>query len=165
LAAALTVAVAVAITVAPEQGRPPDSAAYALAPVIGALALFRRRWPLAVLLASAVALFLYNLTDKPGLFSSMPLSVALVTAWAAGRQWAERGKGIQGGAEQGVVIAICRGGYRAQWDASGVGDHGVFEACLPRSTLLGLAVCPPQGALVVQPSTAGLPRSRPIMRS
>ena len=89
LALALTVAVAMAISVAPEQGKPPDAAAYALAPAIGALALVRRRWPLGVLLASAAALFLYNLTDYPGLFSSVPLSVALATAWAAGhRRWA-----------------------------------------------------------------------------
>jgi len=89
LAAALAVAVAVAITVAPEQGRPPDAAAYTLALGIGALALVRRRWPLAVLLASAAALYRYNLTNNPGLFSSVPLSVALVTAWAAGRRgWA-----------------------------------------------------------------------------
>ena len=89
LAAALAVAVAVAITVAPEQGRPPDAAAYTLALAIGALALVRRRWPLAVLLASAAALYRYNLTNNPGLFSSVPLSVALVTAWAAGRRgWA-----------------------------------------------------------------------------
>jgi class 3 adenylate cyclase len=89
LAAALAVAVAVAIRVAPEQGRPPDVAAYTLALAIGALALVRRRWPLAVLLASAAALYRYNLTDNPGLFSSVPLSVALVTAWAAGRRgWA-----------------------------------------------------------------------------
>jgi class 3 adenylate cyclase len=89
LAAALTVAVAVAISVAPEQGRPPDAGAYALAPVIGALALFRRRWPLAVLLASTASVFVYNQFDYPGLFSSVPLSVALATAWAAGhRGWA-----------------------------------------------------------------------------
>jgi class 3 adenylate cyclase len=89
LAVAVAVAVAVAITVAPEQGRPPDAAAYTLALAIGALALVRRRWPLAVLLASAAALYRYNLTNNPGLFSSVPLSVALVTAWAAGRRgWA-----------------------------------------------------------------------------
>jgi class 3 adenylate cyclase len=89
LAVALTVAVAVAITVAPEQGKEPDALAYALAPTIGALSLLRRRWPLAVLLASAVALLLYNLTPSPGLFSAVPLSIALVTAWAAGRRgWA-----------------------------------------------------------------------------
>jgi class 3 adenylate cyclase len=89
LAAAVAVAVAVAISVAPEQGRPPVAADYSLAIAIGVLSLVRRRWPLPVLLASAAVLSLYNLTDAPGLFSSVPLSVALVTAWAAGRRgWA-----------------------------------------------------------------------------
>jgi class 3 adenylate cyclase len=89
LAVALTVAVAVAITFGPEQGMAPDALAYALAPTIGALSLLRRRWPLVVLLASAAALFLYNQFDYPGLFSAVALSVALVTAWAAGRRgWA-----------------------------------------------------------------------------
>ena len=82
-------AIAVAITVGPKQGREPDAAAYALAPVIAGLSLFRRRWPLQVLLASAAALFLYNQPAYPGLFSAVPLSVALATAWAAGyRAWA-----------------------------------------------------------------------------
>jgi class 3 adenylate cyclase len=89
LAVALTAAVAVAITFGPEQGRDPDALAYALAPVLGALSLLRRRWPLAVLLASAAALVLYNQPEYPGLFSAVPLSVALATAWAAGRRgWA-----------------------------------------------------------------------------
>jgi class 3 adenylate cyclase len=89
LAVALGVAIAVAITVGPGQGRDPDAAAYALAPVIAGLSLFRRRWPLQVLLASAAALFLYNQPAYPGLFSAVPLSVALATAWAAGyRAWA-----------------------------------------------------------------------------
>ena len=57
--------------------------------MIAALALFRRRWPLGVLLASAAVLFFYNQSDYPGLFSAVPLSVALATAWAAGhRGWA-----------------------------------------------------------------------------
>src|SRR5919202_877453 len=43
LALALTLAVAVAISVGYEQGRPPDAAAYALAPTLGVLALGRRR--------------------------------------------------------------------------------------------------------------------------
>jgi adenylate cyclase len=89
LAVALGVTIAVAITVAPKQGREPDAAAYALAPVIAGLSLFRRRWPLPVLLASAAALVLYNQPAYPGLFSAVPLSVALATAWAAGhRAWA-----------------------------------------------------------------------------
>jgi adenylate cyclase len=89
LAVAVAVAVTVAISVAPEQGRPPDAFAYLLGPALGALALLRRRWPLAVLLASAALLLIYNQFDYPGLFSAVPLSVALTTAWAAGRRaWA-----------------------------------------------------------------------------
>jgi class 3 adenylate cyclase len=89
LAVGLAVAVTVAIAVAPEQGRPAPAAAYALGPVLGALALARRRWPLGVLLASAAVLAFYNAFDNPGLFSAVPLSVALATAWAAGhRVWA-----------------------------------------------------------------------------
>jgi adenylate cyclase len=89
LAVAVAVAVTVAIAVGPEQGRSPDAYAYLLGPTLGALALARRRWPLAVLVASAAVLQAYNLTDYPGLFSAVPLSVALATAWAAGyRIWA-----------------------------------------------------------------------------
>jgi adenylate cyclase len=89
LALILAVAVTAAITYGPPQGRSPDAFAYLLGPVLGALALVRRRWPLAVLLASAAALYVYNLFPYPGLFSAVPLSVALATAWAAGRRpWA-----------------------------------------------------------------------------
>jgi class 3 adenylate cyclase len=89
LAVLLAVAITVAINVAPDQGQAPDARAYGLGVVIAALSLFRRRWPLAVLLASAATLFYYNQFPYPGLFSAVPLSVALATAWAAGRQrWA-----------------------------------------------------------------------------
>lgn len=77
LAAALTAAIAIAISVAPAQDGPPTAAAYVLAPVVGILALFRNRWPLAVLLASAVSVQVYNLYDNPGIFAAVPLSVAL----------------------------------------------------------------------------------------
>jgi adenylate cyclase len=89
LAVALAVAVTVAINVSPAQGEPPDALAYGLGLLIAALSLARRRWPLAVLLASAATLFFYNQFAYPGLFSAVPLSVALATAWAAGRRgWA-----------------------------------------------------------------------------
>jgi class 3 adenylate cyclase len=87
LAVALAVAITVAISVAPEQQRPPNALSYGMGLVIAALALFRRRWPLAVLLASAATLQLYNLGSNPGLFAAVPMSVALATAWAAG-YWA-----------------------------------------------------------------------------
>jgi class 3 adenylate cyclase len=46
--------------------------------------LVRRRWPVAVLVASAAALQLYYLLDYAGIRPAVPLSVALATAWAAG---------------------------------------------------------------------------------
>jgi adenylate cyclase len=89
LAVALAVAISVAITVGPAQGKAPDALAYGLGLVIAGLSLFRRRWPLGVLLASAAVLLYYNRFNYPGLFSAVPLSVALANAWAAGRRgWA-----------------------------------------------------------------------------
>jgi class 3 adenylate cyclase len=89
LAVALAVAITIAIDVGPEQGRPPNALSYGMGLTIAALALVRRRWPVAVLLASAATLQIYNQFDNPGLFAAMPLSVALATAWAAGhRGWA-----------------------------------------------------------------------------
>jgi class 3 adenylate cyclase len=48
------------------------------------LVLIRRRWPVAVLVASAATLQLYYLLDYAGIRPAVPLSVALATAWAAG---------------------------------------------------------------------------------
>ena len=89
LAVALAVAITVAISVGADQGAPPDALAYGFGLTIAALSLLRRRWPLLALLASAATLFFYNQFDYPGLFASVPLSVTLATAWAAGhRGWA-----------------------------------------------------------------------------
>jgi class 3 adenylate cyclase len=89
LAVALAVAITVAIPVAPLQGRRPDALAYGLGLTIAALALARRRWPLAVLALSAAMLQLYYQLGYPGIFPAVPLSVALATAWAAShRGWA-----------------------------------------------------------------------------
>jgi class 3 adenylate cyclase len=138
LAVALAVAVAVAISVGPEQGRQPDAAAYALAPAIGALSLFRRRWPLAVLLASAACLFAYNQFDNPGLFSAVPLSVALATTWAAGhRGWALAVVAWFGGTPL-VFLAVSDlpEDFAAQLLYSAVSDLALLAAVL----LLGEAV-------------------------
>jgi class 3 adenylate cyclase len=70
--------------VSPPEGRRPDALAYALGLTIAALVLVRRRWPLAVLLLSAVTLQVYYLLDYAGIRPAVPLSVALATAWAAG---------------------------------------------------------------------------------
>jgi class 3 adenylate cyclase len=83
---ALMVAAAgiIAIGLSPNPGRPPDALAYALGLTIAALVLVRRRWPVAVLVTSAVLLQLYYLLDYAGIRPAVPLSVALATAWAAG---------------------------------------------------------------------------------
>src|SRR5215216_2140972 len=88
LALALAVAITIAIDVSPEPGARREAAAYLLGWTIAALVLVRRRWPLAVLLASAVILQLYYQLDYPSIYPAVPLSVALATAWAAGhRRW------------------------------------------------------------------------------
>ena len=84
LALLVAVATLIAIGVAPQPGRRPDALAYLLGLTIAGLVLARRRWPVAVLVASAVALQLYYLLDYAGIRPAVPLSVALATAWAAG---------------------------------------------------------------------------------
>jgi Adenylate and Guanylate cyclase catalytic domain len=87
LAVALAVANTIGIRVTPAPGARPDAFAYALGLTIAALALARRRWPLAVLLASAATLQLY-VANYTSTYRAIPLSVALATAWAAGhRRW------------------------------------------------------------------------------
>jgi class 3 adenylate cyclase len=83
---ALAVAVVLTITIAmpPQPGTPADALAYALGLTIAALVLGRRRWPVAVLLASAATMQVYYLLDYEGLRPAVPLAVALATAWAAG---------------------------------------------------------------------------------
>jgi class 3 adenylate cyclase len=87
LAVALAVANTIGIRVAAGPGARPDAFAYACGLIIAALALARRRWPLAVLLASAATLQLY-VANYTSTYRAIPLSVALATAWAAGhRRW------------------------------------------------------------------------------
>jgi class 3 adenylate cyclase len=138
LALALAAAIAVAITFGPAQGRPPDALAYLLALVIAALSLLRRRWPLGVLLASAAVLQYYNLFDYPGLFAAVPLSVALATAWAAGRRgWALAVVAWFGGTPL-IFLAVSDlpGDFAAQLAKDAVSDLALLAAML----VLGEAV-------------------------
>jgi len=86
LALALAVAVTAAIDVASDRGVGRAPGAYTLGLTVAALVLFRRRWPLAVLLASAAVLQLYGLTNDAAILPAVPLSVAVATAWIAGYQ-------------------------------------------------------------------------------
>jgi class 3 adenylate cyclase len=89
-AVAVAATVTITIRVAQEPGaRATDLLAYALGWTIGALLLVRRRWPLAVLVASVTALQAYYLLNYPGMSAAVPLAVALYTAGAAGHlRWA-----------------------------------------------------------------------------
>jgi Adenylate and Guanylate cyclase catalytic domain len=89
-AAAVAVAVTIAIRAAREPGaRPPDLLAYILGWTMGALLVVRRRWPVAVLVASFAALQIYYVLNYPGISAAVPLAVALYTAGAAGYvRWA-----------------------------------------------------------------------------
>jgi hypothetical protein len=89
-AVAVAVAVTIAIRVAREPGaRPPDLFAYALGWTIGAVLLARRRWPVAVVVASFAAMAVYYLRGYVGISAAVPLAVALYTAGAAGHlRWA-----------------------------------------------------------------------------
>ena len=83
-------AITVAISVAAEVGsRPADAGAYLLGGAMALVLLFRRRWPLAVLLVSSVLLFGYYSADYPGFAPSSVLAVPIYTAALAGRlAWA-----------------------------------------------------------------------------
>ncbi len=84
LALVVAVSIVVGMSVSPDTGRRPDALAYVLGLTIAGLVLVRRRWPVAVLVASAAALQLYYVLDYAGIRPAVPLAVALATAWAAG---------------------------------------------------------------------------------
>jgi class 3 adenylate cyclase len=86
LALAVAVVITISIRVSPYPGDSPDVLAYALGLTIAALALVRRRWPVAVLLVSGATVQVYYLLDYSGIRPAVPLAVALATAWAAGHQ-------------------------------------------------------------------------------
>jgi class 3 adenylate cyclase len=84
-AAAVAIVTTIAIRVAREPGaQAPDLLAYSLGWTIAALLLARRRWPVAVLVASLATLEVYYTLDYPGISAAVPLAVALYTAGAAG---------------------------------------------------------------------------------
>jgi signal transduction histidine kinase len=79
-----------AITVSTSVATEPTSqssslAAYAFGVLLGALLLFRRRWPTGVLVCSLLAVAGYNLTELPSVSPVWPLLVPLYTVARAGR--------------------------------------------------------------------------------
>ncbi|PWV47864.1 sensor histidine kinase [Nocardiopsis sp. L17-MgMaSL7] len=83
--------VAIAIGAGIGGGDLPAVVAYGFASVLGLLMLFRRRWPLAVLLLTAVLLIAYYVVDLPVIGLAVPVAAALYSAavfdrtrWAVG---------------------------------------------------------------------------------
>lgn len=90
LVVVVAVATALAMATASEpSSREPDALAYGLGLLIAGLLFFRRRQPVAVLLASATILTFYFQLDYPGFFPGIPLAAAIYTAAATGHlRWA-----------------------------------------------------------------------------
>lgn len=83
--------VAIAIGAGIGGGGLPPAVAYGFATVLGLLMLVRRRWPLVVLLATAVLLIAYYVADLPVIGLAVPVAAALYSAadldrtrWAVG---------------------------------------------------------------------------------
>ncbi|MFE1166093.1 sensor histidine kinase [Nocardiopsis sp. NPDC058789] len=83
--------VAIAIGAGIGGGDLPPTVAYAFATALGLLMLVRRRWPLAVLLLTAVLLIVYYVADLPVIGLAVPAAAALYSAalfdrtrWAVG---------------------------------------------------------------------------------
>ena len=89
-ALAAVVAVAIGFAIGAEQApdsKDPDALAYLLGVAIAAPLLFRRRWPLGVLLVSTVVVMTYHAFDYPAIGVALPLAAAYFTAAAAGYLW------------------------------------------------------------------------------
>lgn len=135
MALAAVVAAANGFAVAAEQeagAKDPDALAYLLAVAIAVPLLVRRRWPLGVLLVSAVVLMAYHALDYPAIGLAVPLAVALFTAVAAGHLWA--------GAIVAFGLALAGIGFRALEEGesvvSVVGSGTVDDVALLAAVLL-----------------------------
>src|SRR4051794_10623077 len=107
--AALTAAVNVALVHTSNEPRAlhANLLADALAVVMAVPILYRRRWPLGVLIATAVLLFGYYSTGFPGVSPAGPLAVPLYTAAVAGRlRWALGVTGFYVGA--GMLVRFIK---------------------------------------------------------
>jgi hypothetical protein len=110
-----------------------------------------------------------DLADHAALGQDLPAGLVVVAGVQVhhrpGRQGPDHADGVEGGRQQPVVAAVGRGGHRP----SGMPPASVtierLRPCLRRSVGLGPAVWPPQGALVMHPSTLRCSNSKPNSRS
>jgi signal transduction histidine kinase len=81
---AAAVALGITIAIAGQESKDAGAAAYLLGIAIAVPLLVRRRWPMAVFLASTLLLIAYHALHYPQIRSAVPLAVALYTAARAG---------------------------------------------------------------------------------
>lgn len=97
----LAVTLVLALVISADQGGRlnPDARAYLFAVGFGALMLVRRRFPVAVLVATMFLLFAYYTLDYPAIGLAVPVAAALYSA-------AERGRVIAAIAVSAILLAV-----------------------------------------------------------
>jgi signal transduction histidine kinase len=133
LAAAVAIAVSIAIAAGQEiDAKDPGALAYLLGVAIAAPLLVRRRFPLAVLLASAGLVIAYHVLEYPAIGLAVPLAASLYAAAEAGYVRAA------------VIIIAALELFAVVWRVFGedeslvsaVGTQTLFEASLAAAVLL-----------------------------
>lgn len=78
----IAVALVIAVVITADQGgrQDPDAIAYLFAGVLGALMLVRRRFPVAVVVATTFMIFAYYMLDYPAIGLAVPVAAALYSA-------------------------------------------------------------------------------------
>lgn len=86
----IAVSLVIALVISAEYGgtQGPDALAYLFAVGFGALMLARRRYPVAVLIATMLLLFGYYILDYPAIGLAVPVAAALYSAAEQGYVWA-----------------------------------------------------------------------------
>lgn len=83
LDALLGIAVAIVVAIAAASRmveREPSAGAFLFAVIFGALMLFRRRWPVLVLIITALTICIYYILDYPAIGLALPMAAALYSA-------------------------------------------------------------------------------------
>jgi signal transduction histidine kinase len=133
IAAAVALGITIAIAAQQEsEAKDADALAYVLGTAIAVPLLVRRRWPLAVFLASTLLLIAYHALHYPEIRSAAPLAVALYTAARAGHLRVV----------VGVVAGLALGGLgwlvlgKGESLASALGTQRLVEILLVATLLL-----------------------------
>jgi signal transduction histidine kinase len=133
LAALVAIAISIAIAAVQEaDAKDPDALAYLLGIAIAAPLLVRRRFPLAVLLVSALLVIAYHVLGYPAIGLALPLAASLYTAAQAGHMRAA--VALIAGLELYAIVWRTVGEDESL--VSAIGTQTLFEASLAAVVLL-----------------------------